>query len=445
MTVVATPGFLSAMVLVIGALLILTFTTWLTGNSAALTAIGTVTLLLAIGPALGAPSPALVAVSAVIAAGIVGMLLVPSSELHETTQRPEAAALILLGSAGAMVMATAADLLTALIGLETLSLSVAVLVALGRGERPLEAAFKYFVLAAISVSLTIYGLGLLFLTTGSFAWPTLNTVQPTGLWLWMLGVLLVILGIAYKMAVFPLHWGPLDAYTAGAPGLVGYVMAASKIGAVLAIGRLVSEAAAPMPMLVAVGLVSIVWGTFGALAQREMRRMLAYSTILNAGFMALALGSGADGRAAAIFYVVIYALTALLIFAALAGRGTGLLPFADFTADAFGPLRAMALGLGLLSLAGIPPTPGFWAKLAVLDASWQALGFWPTLVAALGGVAGVLYYLRPLPDLWTAVRSGAAPALPGSRAAVLLAGLVVVVLGLAPGAFYALARLAAGG
>ncbi len=445
MTVLATSGFFSALVLVVGALVILCFTTWLTRNAAALVTLGVATLLLAVLPSSGAPWAILAPVVAVVAAGIVAMLLVPSTELEESSQRPEVAALILLGSAGAIALATSADLLSAIVGLETLSLSAAVLIALGRGERPLEAAFKYFVLAAISVALTVYGLGLLFLTAGSFAWPALRAVDPASGWLWTLGVLLVTLGISYKLAVFPLHWGPLDAYTAGAPALVGFVMAASKIGAVVALGYVAAGAVVPMPLLVAVGLVSIVWGTFGALAQRELRRMLAYSTVLNAGFMALALGSGPDGRAAAIFYVVIYALTAILIFATLAGRGTGPLPFADVSTDGFTPLRALALGLGLLSLAGIPPMPGFWAKLAVLDASWQTYGLWPTLLAALGGVAGVLYYLRPLPDLWAAARAGVADALIAPRAAVLLAGLAVVLLGLAPGLFYTLARLAAGG
>ena len=154
-----------------------------------------------------------------------------------------------------------------------------------------------------------------------------------------------------------------------------------------------------------IGLISIVWGTFAAIAQRELRRMLAYSAVANAGFLALALGCGADGRTAAIFYAITYAVTTLLAFAALAGRGPEPLLMSDLRRDGLGALRALALVLALLSLAGIPPTPGFWTKIAVLDASWNMLGFWPTLIAALGGVFGALYYLRPLPDLLAIART----------------------------------------
>ena len=301
-------------------------------------------------------------------------------------------------------------------------------------------------MAAISFASLLYGLGLLLLTTGSFGWPQLARVEPGYTFIWSIGVLLVGLGFSYKLAVFPLLWGPLDAYTAGAPGLAGYVMAASKIGAVVALARLVSGAAVPLaPILIGVGLVSIAWGTFGALAQREVRRMLAYSTVANAGFMALALGCGPEGRAAAVFYVTIYVLTILLAFAAIAGRGTGWLPFGEIRAERLSATRALGLGLALLSLAGIPPTPGFWAKLAILDASWSALGLWPTLVAVIGGVAGVLYYLRPLPDLLAVARAAGTPTPTGFAPAVWLAGAAVVFLGLMPGLAYALARLAIGG
>jgi len=322
------------------------------------------------------------------------------------------------------------------------------MVALSRGERPLESAFKYFVLASISFATLIYGVGLVLLATGSFAWPSLTAAEPAYRWLLVAGVLLVGIGFAYELALVPLHWGLLDSYTTGAPAFVGFVLAASKIAAVLALSKLLGGLGVEVPLatvLIVIGLVSIVWGTFGALAQREVRRMLAYSTVSNAGFLALALGCGTQGRAAAIFYVVVYALTSLLVFATLAGRGAGPLRLADVRAENFGPLRAIALCFGLLSLAGVPPAPGFWSKLAVLQASWAALGWFPTLIATLGGVAGVLYYLRPVPDLFSLIRSGTAGRLvPTPAPAILLAGAAVVFLAFAPGLIYALARFATG-
>ena len=452
-----TPALLSVIILTVGALIILLFTNPLTRNTLMLSTVGTVTLVVAALPSLRAnvDGATMAATFVVVAAGIVAMLLLNSVEIEELSQRPEVAALILLGSAGGIVFATATDLLSAVIGLETLSLSGAVLVALSRGRLPLEASFKYFVLAAISAAVLLFGIGLVFMATGSFAWPTIAAADPAYRWLLLAGILLVALGFAYELALVPLHFGAVDAYTAGSPSLTGFVMAASKVAAVIALSRLVGSLsqglASPLllplaSVLIVIGLISIVFGTLAALAQTELRRMLAYSAVANAGFLALALGCGAEGRAASIFYVVTYSTTALLVFAALAGRGPGPLQFADIKLEGFGALRALALVLGLLSLAGIPPTPGFWAKLAVLDASWQLLGLWPTLIAALGGVFGALYYLKPMPDLLALVRSAGTIRLPVSTVpAVVLAGAVVVFAALAPGLVYALALRASGG
>jgi len=452
-----TPALLSVIILTVGALIILLFTNPLTRNTLMLSTVGTVTLVVAALPSLRAnvDGATMAATFVVVAAGIVAMLLLNSVEIEELSQRPEVAALILLGSAGGIVFATATDLLSAVIGLETLSLSGAVLVALSRGRLPLEASFKYFVLAAISAAVLLFGIGLVFMATGSFAWPTIAAADPAYRWLLLAGILLVALGFAYELALVPLHFGAVDAYTAGSPSLTGFVMAASKVAAVIALSRLVGSLSQGLTsplllplasVLIVIGLISIVFGTLAALAQTELRRMLAYSAVANAGFLALALGCGAEGRAASIFYVVTYSTTALLVFAALAGRGPGPLQFADIKLEGFGALRALALVLGLLSLAGIPPTPGFWAKLAVLDASWQLLGLWPTLIAALGGVFGALYYLKPMPDLLALVRSAGTIRLPVSTVpAVVLAGAVVVFAALAPGLVYALALRASGG
>lgn len=461
MTLLISPALQSVIVLTFGALIILMFTQAFMRNTLVLATVGAVTLIVAALPALRADGPTMAATLVVAAAGIVGMLLLQSVELEEDGQKPEIAALLLLGSAGGIVFATAGDtasgsgqLLSAVIGLETLSLTGATLVALTRGTRSLEASFKYFVLAAISAAVLLFGIGLVYLATGSFAWPTLASAEPAYRWLLLAGVMLIGLGFAYELALVPLHFGSVDAYTAGAPSLVGFVMAASKVAAVIALSRLIGsmsqgfDPATAQPLasvLIVIGLISIVWGTLAALVQTDLRRMLAYSTVANAGFMALALGCGAEGRAAAILYAVTYSTTALLVFAALSGRGAGPLLLSDIKLEGFGALRALALVIGLLSLAGIPPTPGFWAKLAVLDASWAALGLWPTLIAALGGVFGALYYLKPVPDLLSVVKSVGAQRFPSTSAAVVLAGAVVIFGAVAPGLVYALARFATGG
>jgi NADH-quinone oxidoreductase subunit N len=324
------------------------------------------------------------------------------------------------------------------VGLETLALSAVTLVALGAGERTLEAAFKYFVLGAISLAGLVYGLGLVYLATGSFGFPT--AAQLTGSPLAVAGVVLIGIGFAFELAVFPFHWGALDAYTAAAPGLAGFVMSASKLAAAYALGRLVLAAGIDGfevgQILVWIGSLTIIWGTFGALAQgNHLRRMLAYSAVTHAGFIGLAVGSGPNGPTTAAFYAAVYGSMAMLVFASLANTNEAVVDVRGL-----GRLRAIGLGLGLLSLSGIPPTPGFWAKLAVLVVAWQAAGPLPTLIAVAGGVFSVLYYLRPLPDLFAAIRSEQTIQKPAVAPSVVLAALAVIALGLIPGAVWSLAQ-----
>jgi NADH-quinone oxidoreductase subunit N len=384
-----------------------------------------------IGPAI---------VYAVSAFVVIGLLLAPSMELEHHQQRPEAVALMLLAGSGAIVLATGGDLLQLTIGMETLSLSSALLVALGRGEAVAEAAFRYFVLAAVSLASLVYGLGLIYFQTGSVAFPALGidvAQQPQVILL--AGIVLMTAGFAYELALVPLHWGALDAYTAAAPAAAGAVMALSKLGAIVAIGRLVSLAGGQFPFVVAmVGLLTVVWGTMAALAQPEIRRLLAYSAIAHAGFLAMAAGSGAAGRQAAIFYVIVYGSTAMLVFAALAGLGTEPISFSELPAR-LGLQRSLALCLGLMSLAGIPPLPGFWAKLALFGPAWRVLGPVPTMIGVAAAVAAAVYYLKPVPDLWSALKLPAPRA--GGNAGVVLAGLTVIVLTVVPGFLWALIRL----
>lgn len=436
------PGVLSVAVLTLFAAVILVFATRLSSRPGILTGSGILAAVLAALPAIpSADWRELLAVGGVATLAALGMLLLPSLELNDQEQRPEVAALLLLGSAGAIVLATATDLLSLAVGLETLSLSVAVVTALGRGERGLEAAFKYFFLASVSLATLVYGIGLFALGTGSLS---LSAPKPTDSGLQLLyvaGVLLVALGFAFELAVAPLHWGALGAYWVAPPGLAGFIMSASKLGAVFALSRLAVLVGVPVgAVLIALGLLSIGWGTLGALAQRDLRGLLAYSAIAHAGFLALALGCGPEGRTAAVFYAVVYAAAAMLVFASLAGQGTGALPLETLSSMSLGPLRGLALALGLFSLAGIPPTPGFWAKLAMLGPTWTVAGPAPTVVAVIASVAGALYYLRPLPDLFATIRASpktTAGSLSG--AAVALAGAAVVLFGLLPYLAYALA------
>jgi NADH-quinone oxidoreductase subunit N len=372
-------------VLVLGAVVVLLLASLAKRNALLPSLLGFLFALAAgvIGHLLGGGGLAVLALCLVAA---LACLLVPVLDAAVPEHVVEAAALVLLGTAGAIGLAQATDLIQAVVGLETLALSAVVLVALGTGDKALEAAFKYFVLGAISLAGLLFGVGLIYLGTGSFGFPTAN--QLTSNTLVLTGAVMAAMGLGFELAIFPFHWGALDAYTAAVPSVAGFVMSASKLAAAFALGQLVLAAGLPLAqLLVWVGCLTIVWGTFGALGQAaSLRRMLAYSAITHAGFIALALGCGPSGPQTATFYAAIYGSMAMLVFAALAGRGVD-----QFDLTKLGRWRAVALGLGLFSLSGIPPTPGFWAKLAVLVVAWQAAGPLPTLIATAGGVFSVLY------------------------------------------------------
>jgi NADH-quinone oxidoreductase subunit N len=432
-----TPTYWAIGVLVLGALVILLLVARLSAHPRGVAYTGLPFAIIAAILGWQVPSPVALAVVALCGVCVLALLLIPVLEPAVPQHVAEATALLLLGTGGAIALAQATDLLQVVVGLETLALSAVTLVALGAGERSLEAAFKYIVLGAVSLASLLYGLGLVYLGNGSLAFPTAQQIAANPLVL--AGVVLIGLGIAFELALVPLHWGALDAYTAAAPGLAGFVMSASKLAAAFALGRVVLAAGGSLAqILVWLGCLTIVWGTFGALAQAsDLRRMLAYSAITHAGFIGLALGSGPAGPGTAGFYAAAYASMAMLVFAGLAG------PWA-VDLRTIGPVRALAVGLGLFSLAGIPPTPGFWAKLSVLVVAWQYAGWLPTLIAVAGGVFSVLYYLRPIPDLFAALR-GTPEVAPTSRL-VLMPGVVVAILGvvvlsLAPGvAWYLVQR-----
>jgi NADH-quinone oxidoreductase subunit N len=427
-----TPAYLAIIALVVGAAVILLLVSRLSQNSRAVSYTGLIFAVVAAFFGWQAPQPVALAIIGLSIACGIGLLLIPVLEPAVPMHVAEAAALLLLGTAGAIALANASDLDQAVVGLETLSLAAVTLVALGAGERSLEAAFKYIVLGAISLAALLYGLGLVYLGTGSLAYPTGAQIGSNPLTL--AGIVLIGLGFAFELALVPLHWGSLDAYTAAAPGLAGFVMSASKIAAAFALGRLVLAAGAQTnQLLIWGGSLTILWGTFGALSQAgDLRRMLAYSAITHAGFIGLALGCGPNGPTTAGFYAAAYASMAMLVFAGLAATPT----IADLTGlsgvaalpdlRSLDRLRALVVSLGLLSLAGIPPTPGFWAKLSVLVVAWQYAGWLPTLIAVFGGAFSVLYYLRPLPDLFAALRGENVVSRP-----VLVPGIVVAVVAVA--------------
>jgi NADH-quinone oxidoreductase subunit N len=430
----------SLIALVAGALVLLMFAPKLDRSTTAVSAIALVATAIAFVASLRGTHEGQYAVSVVSFALLVSMLLLGQAELHQKTQRPEAAALLLIGGIGAIVLVTSKNLLELALGVEMISLVASVLTAMGQGSRPLEAGFKYFVLTAVTFATLLFGAALVFLGTGSLGFPIVAVMgADPAQWLVFGGLALMTVGLGYKLALAPVHFGALDAYTAGPSSFVGFIMVASKMGAVVALARLAASAGGHLDtLLMIIGLGTLFWGVIGSFGQEDLRRLLAYSAIAHAGFLGLAAASGVDGARTGAYYLVGYGAAALLCFAALAGHGTGPLVTRRIGDEKLGGLRALGLLIGLLSLAGIPPLPGFWVKLAVLKAVYVHFGVMPTVLAALGGVVGVIYYLRPVPDLFAEARRAPQGALVGSIA-VVIAAAAVVALGLFPALGWVLA------
>ncbi len=394
---------------------------------------GTLACAVATLPAIFAPSSETLPVVLVCTiAALASMLLLPS-DLERDDDAVESTSLILLGAAGGIVLATTTNLLSMMLGLETLSLSAAVLTALGRGPRALEASFKFFVLGAVSVATMVYGMALITCATGSLDLGAPLPVTDLERHLRTAGLVLLVLGIAFELAIVPMQFGALGAYTVAPTAVAGFAMTTSKLAAGLAMLKVANVAGGEVlhPILVALGTLSILWATFAALAQVELRAMLAYSAVAHAGFLTFGIGLGEVGRQAAVFYAVTYVAAVALVFASLAGRSGAPITLASLRAQPLDRLRSAGLALGLLSLAGVPPSPGFWAKLGVLVPGWSAAGPWWTILATTGGVLGALYYLRPLPDLLAGARDAATTstaAVPGSRFAVTVLASVVLLL-----------------
>ncbi|MDP2343209.1 MAG: proton-conducting transporter membrane subunit [Deltaproteobacteria bacterium] len=374
---------------------------------------------------------------------VVGMCLLSSAELFERRQTPEAAALLLIGGIGAIVLVDGKNLLELALGVEMISLAGAALVSLGQGQRPLEAGFKYFVLTAVTFATLLFGMALCFLATGSLDVPALGAVEAGLRPFAVVGVGLFAIGLCFKLAVVPVHFGALDAYTAGPSSFVGFIMVVSKLGAAIGLARLVSGAGEVLAVpLLGVGLVTISVAVIASFAQSDLRRLMAYSAIAHAGFLAVGVASGTTPSQTVGFYVVGYGAAALLAFACLAGTGTGPLPLSALKPGGsvqLGPARAIGLIVALLSLAGVPPFPGFWTKLAILQASWTSWGVAATSIAALGGVLGIVYYLRPLPDLFTQASETRSQSTFGALASTGVLLVVVIVLAVAPGIAWTLA------
>jgi NADH-quinone oxidoreductase subunit N len=347
-----------------------------------------------------------------ITLAIVGLLTITFS--GQTIRREglpagEYYTLTLFAIAGMILMATATDLLTIFLALEVLSISVYVLTGLRRDSaHGTEAAFKYFLLGAFASAFFLYGVALTYVLTGSTrldrigVWMAAEGMNVTPMMLAALGLLLV--GFAFKISAVPFHMWTPDAYE-GAPTVVtGFMSTGVKAAAFAAFVRVLLTAFEPLradwiPVLWVLAMLTMVLGTVVGVAQTNLKRMLAYSSIAHAGYLLVGLVSANDvGKAAILFYLLVYAFTNLGAFGVIALLSTADRPheeLRDFTGLWYArPALAGLMTVFLLSLGGIPPTAGFVSKWYIFSAAVRAGHYDLAIVGMLSSVVSVFFYLR---------------------------------------------------
>ena len=364
--------------------------------------------------------------------------------------------LLLLSATGGMVMAAAGDFITLLLGLEILSLAVYVLSAWRQGARASEeAGMKYFLLGAFASAFLIYGIALMYGATGQFTYlGVVRQLQTEGFSqgvLATLGGAFVLGGLAFKAAFAPFHqWSP-DVYT-GAPtpvtAFMSVVVKAAAFAALLRVFALVYpnlDGVLTQALVVLVALTLIV-GNFAALAQRSVKRLLAYSAVAHAGYLGLALlaADTVGGAQAIIWYLTAYTFMNVGAFAVLSlltdrnDHGDDLERFAGLGKTR--PYLAFAMALFLLSLTGIPPLAGFIGKILVFQAALQAGYTSLAVIAILTSIVAAIYYVRVIAVMYfrdpETTEVGSKSALTG--VAIALAVLGTVALGVLPGWWYGL-------
>ena len=356
--------------------------------------------------------------------------------------------LALFALLGMMVMISASHFLTLYLGLELLSLSLYAMVALQRDSRvATEAAMKYFVLGALASGMLLYGMSMIYGVTGTLALADMAQILADGTDLripLVFGIVFIVAGLAFKLGAVPFHMWVPDVYHGAPTAMTLFIGSAPKIAAFAFVVRILgqgleSQVAEWRDMLVILAVLSMAVGNIAAIAQTNLKRMFAYSTISHMGFMLLGILAGSQaGYGSAMFYVVVYALMSLGGFGMIL-----LLSRAGFEADQLddfkglnrrSPWLAFLMLLLMFSMAGIPPTVGFYAKLSVLQAVVGIGYVWLAVAAVLFSLIGAFYYLRIVKLMYFDTPHDTAPITPCPDSRIIMSanGLAVLALGILP-------------
>jgi len=363
--------------------------------------------------------------------------------------RGEFYALTLFATLGMMVMISASHFLTLYLGLELLSLSLYAMVALQRDSAvATEAAMKYFVLGAIASGMLLYGMSMVYGSTGSLLLSDVSVALQEGAGQkvpLVFGLVFIVAGLAFKLGAVPFHMWVPDVYHGAPTAVTLFISSAPKLAAFAFSIRLLVQGLEVLhtdwrDMLVLLAVLSMAIGNIAAIAQTNLKRMLAYSTISHMGFLLLGILAGnQNGYSAAMFYSVVYAMMSLGgfgIILLLSRQGFESEELDDLKGlNTRSPWAAFLMLLLMFSMAGIPPTVGFYAKLSVLQAVVEANLVWLAVAAVLFSLIGAFYYLRIVKLMYFDEPLQTAPIeAPGDmRLALSINGLGILALGILPG------------
>ncbi len=358
----------------------------------------------------------------------------------------------LFGVLGMMVMVSAGNFLTVYLGLELLSLSMYAMIAMQRDSAiASEAAMKYFILGAIASGMLLYGMSMVYGVTGSLDLATINKAVSTADRVVMsFGLVFIILGIAFKLGAVPFHMWMPDVYQGSPTSVTLYISSAPKIAAFAMMYRLLVDGLTDMHadwqmILIILSVLSMALGNIIAIAQTNLKRMFAYSTIAHVGFIVMGVLTGTQaGYGASMFYAIVYAIMSVGGFGMIA-----LLSRAGFEADNIddfkglnqkSPWFAFIMMAILFSMAGVPPFLGFWAKISVLQEAVNSGLVWLAIVGVVTSVIGAFYYLRVVKVIYFDKPMDNTPikASMDIRMALSINGVAILALGLYPTALIAL-------